>query len=197
MTDDKVELYRRAAAGDAVSLDALLQRYLPQLHAYVHVRLNADLRARESSMDVVQSVCRDVLAHRERFDFRGEERFRAWLFTSALNKIRNKYAFHHGAGRDVAREEHGTAALDAVLAATADSPSGGAMAAEGARIVREALAALSEEHREVVTLSRIVGLPHQVIAEVMGRSEEAARQLLRRAIVQFTFALKRRGVEPD
>ena len=194
MTDDTAELYRRAVAGDACSLDALLQRYLPQLHAYVHVRLNGDLRARESSMDVVQSVCRDVLAHRERFDFRGEERFRAWLFTSALNKIRNKHAFHHGAGRDIAREDHGTAALDAVLAATADSPTSGAMAAEAGRIVREVLAELSEEHREAITLARIAGLPHLVLAEVMGRSEEATRQLLRRAIVQFTFGLKRRGL---
>lgn len=197
MSDDNEQLYRSAAGGDAAAFDALLQRYLPQLHAYVHVRLNADLRARESSMDVVQSVCRDVLAHRERFEFRGEERFRAWLFTAALNKIRNKYSFHHAAGRDVGREGAGSAAIDAVLAATADSPSRGAAVAEQSRIVREVLAELSEEHREVITLARIVGLPHEVIAEVMGRSEDATRQLLRRALVQFALAGKRRGLSGD
>src|SRR5688572_26302531 len=97
------QLYERATAGDAASLDALLTRYLPQLHAYVHVRLSPDVRARESSADVVQSVCRDLLAERGRFDFRGEERCRAWLFTAALNKIRDKHRFHRGALRDVRR----------------------------------------------------------------------------------------------
>jgi RNA polymerase sigma-70 factor (ECF subfamily) len=193
--DHPDRLFERAAGGDAPSLDALLERYLPQLHAYVHLRLNAELRARESSMDVVQSVCRDVLAERGRFDFRGEERFRAWLFTSALNKLRDKYRFHRGAGRDVRREVDNPAALDAVLASTAGSPSRGASAAEVARLVRDAIDALPEDHREVVTLARIVGLPHKVIAEVMGRSEEATRQLLGRAMVGFAFELQRRGLD--
>jgi RNA polymerase sigma-70 factor (ECF subfamily) len=172
-------------------LDELLSRYLPQLHAYVHVRLSAELRARESSMDVVQSVCRDLLAERGRFDFRGESRFRAWLFTAALNKIRDKHRFHHGDCRDVDREVVGDASLDALLAGTASSPSGGAMAAEAAERVRKALAALTEDHREVITLARIVELPHQVIGEVMQRSEEATRQLLGRALAQFALELQR------
>lgn len=192
MSADEDKLYARASAGDDASLDALLMRYLPQLHAYVHVRLNDELRARESSMDVVQSICRDLLAERGRFDFRGEGRFRAWLFTSALNKIRDKHRFHHGECRDVAREVAGDAALDAVIASTAGSPSRGAAAAETAERVRQALTALTEDHREVITLARIVGLPHQVIAEVMGRSEEATRQLLGRAMVQFTLEVQRR-----
>ena len=70
-----------------------------------------------------------------------------------------------------------------------------AIAAETARQVREALDELSEDHREVITLARIVGLPHRVIAEVMDRTEEATRQLLGRALVQFVLVLKRRGVD--
>jgi RNA polymerase sigma factor (sigma-70 family) len=194
---DDAELYERAATGDGASLDALLARYLPQLHAYVRVRLSGDLRARESSMDVVQSVCRDVLGERGRFDFRGEERFRAWLFTAALNKIRDKYRFHRGAGRDVRREQEPPAELDAAIARDLLTPSQDAIAGETARQVREALAELGEDHREVITLARIVGLPHRVIAEVMDRSEEATRQLLGRALVQFTLVLKRRGVTPN
>lgn len=192
---DDAELYERAATGDGASLDVLLARYLPQLHAYVHVRLSGELRARESSMDVVQSVCRDLLAERGRFDFRGEERFRAWLFTAALNKIRDKHRFHHGAGRNVRREQKATAEFDLTVAKNLLTPSQDAIAAETARQVREALADLSEDHREVITLARIVGLPHRVIAEVMDRTEEATRQLLGRALVQFVLVLKRRGVD--
>lgn len=193
---DEAELYERAATGDGASLDALLARYLPQLHAYVHVRLSGDLRARESSMDVVQSVCRDLLGERGRFDFRGEECFRAWLFTAALNKIRDKHRFHCGAGRDVRREQPATAAFDLALARNLLTPSQDAMADETARQVREALAELSDDHREVITLARIIGLPHRVIAEVLERSEEATRQLLGRALVQFAMVCRRRGVDP-
>lgn len=190
---DDAELYARAATGDGASLDELLARYLPQLHAYVRVRLGAELRARESSQDVVQSVCRAALSERGRFDFRGEEAFRAWLFTTALNKLRDKHRWHHGAGRD-ARREAPDVAVDALVASSMGSPSQDAMAAERNRAVHEALAVLTEDHREVITLARLVALPHRVIAEVMGRSEEATRQLLGRAMVQFTLELQKRGV---
>ena len=189
------ELYERSATGDAASLDALLARYMPQLHAYVHARLGADVRARESSMDVVQSVCRDLLAERARFDFRGEERFRAWLFTAALNKMRDKHRFHCGELRDLHREDPAAIDADATLALCLLTPSQDAVAAETGRGLQAALAALPEDHREVITLARVVGLPHRVISEVMGRSEEAVRQLLGRSLVELALELRRRGIE--
>ena len=171
----------------------MLANHLPRLHAFVHVRLSPGVRARESSMDLVQSVCRDLLSERDRFEFRGEASFRAWLFTAALNKIRAKYRFHHRAGRDPRKEEQAPE-LDLFLANHLASPSQDAMSAERARIVQQAIDALGEDHREVITLARLAGLPHKVIAEVMGRSEEATRQLLGRAIAQFAVELQRRGI---
>ena len=50
---------------------------------------------------------------------------------------------------------------------------------------------LSEEHREVIALSRIVGLSHAEIAAQLGRSEGAVRMLLSRALVAYTAALDR------
>ncbi|MBL9076373.1 MAG: sigma-70 family RNA polymerase sigma factor [Planctomycetes bacterium] len=193
MPADEDRLYDRATEGDAVALDQLLQRYLPQLHAFVHARLGAELRARESSLDVVQSVCRELLSARSQFDFRGEERFRGWLFTAALNKVRERHRRLHAQKRDGGRE----ADLDASFAAVVSllTPSQDAIGNETAAALRAALAALSEEHREVITLARLVKLPHKVIAEVMSRSEEATRQLLARAMVQFVRELTRRGVD--
>lgn len=188
------ELYERGTTGDAASLDALLARYMPQLHAYVHVRLSADVRARESSMDVVQSLCRDLLGERGKFEFRGEERFRAWLFTAALNKMRDKHKFHRVAGRDVRREAAAMNDLHATLAQSLLTPSQDAIASEASRGLVAAMASLSEDHREVITLARIVKLPHRVIAEVMERSEPAVRQLLGRALFELSEELRRRGI---
>lgn len=191
---DPAQLYERAAGGDGAAFDALLERYLPQLHAFVHVRLGPALRGRETSMDVVQSVCRQLLAARERFAFQGEDRFRGWLFTAALNKIRDKGRFHRLGVGAAAPARHAPAA-PSVAAAYFLTPSREVAGKETGQALEDALAALSEEHREVITLARIAGLPHRVIAELMDRSDEAVRQLLGRALVRLARELRARGVE--
>ncbi|MEO6596396.1 MAG: sigma-70 family RNA polymerase sigma factor [Planctomycetota bacterium] len=197
MPDDDVRLYDRATEGDRDALDELLQRYLPQLHAFVHARLGSELRARESSLDVVQSVCRELLGERDRFEFRGEDRFRAWLFTSALNKVRERHRHLHRDKRDVAREE-GPIDTDSFAAvAHLLTPSQDAIGNESSVAMRNALGALTEDHREVITLAKLVRLPHRTIAEVMNRTEEATRKLLARAMLQFVRELRQRGVDVD
>jgi RNA polymerase sigma-70 factor (ECF subfamily) len=195
MTASDAELYERAQGGDAAALQDLIERYLPQLHAFVRLRLDAKVRARESSMDVVQSVCRELLDADVSFHFRGEERFRAWLFTSALNKIRDKVRFHRYRKRDVGREVPPPTDAGDSPAATYLTPSMAAIGKETAHALEDALDALSQEHQEVITMARVVRLPHSVIAEVMGRSEPAVRQLLARALLRLSQELRRRGVE--
>jgi RNA polymerase sigma-70 factor, ECF subfamily len=189
-------LFERATAGDADAMDQLLAQHLPQLHAFVRVRLGGAVRARESSMDVVQSVCRELLAAPGAFSFQGEERFRAWLFTAALNKIRDKQRFHGRDRRALGREQE-LVEDDAAWrhAASLLTPSVDAIGGETARALAAAMAALAEEHREVITMARIVGLPHAVIAEAMGRSEQAVRQLLVRALLKLSAELRARGVD--
>jgi RNA polymerase sigma-70 factor (ECF subfamily) len=191
------QLYESARGGDEEALRALLERYLPQLHAYVRLRVSPVLRARESSMDVVQSVCHELLTAAPRFSFRGEERFRAWLFTAALNKIREKRRHHRYGKRDLAREARTPPDAAMWQAMTLLTPSLHAMGNEAALAVQQALASLSEEHREVITLARVMKLPHAVIAETMGRTEEAVRQLLLRALLKLAHELRKHGVIVD
>jgi RNA polymerase sigma factor (sigma-70 family) len=138
-----------------------------------------------------------LLAERERYDFQGEQRFRGWLFTSALNKVRERHRRLHSQKRDAARETPvGDAASFADIAHLL-TPSQDAIGNETAVVLRETIGALSEEHREVISLARLARLPHKVIAEVTGRSEPATRQLLARAMVQLVLGLRRRGVDVD
>ncbi len=196
--DSEVErLLATAHAGGREALEQLLERHSPQLHAYVRVRLANGLEPRESSVDVVQSVCRQVLSARSSYEFDSEERFRAWLFTAAVNKMREKVRRHRGQRRDRAREERSIDSDQVTAAAFQGTPSQEAIGKETASAVAAALAALSEEHREVVTLARLVRLPHRVIAEVMDRSEPAVRKLLGRAILELASELQRRGVDRE
>ena len=191
------DLYERAVAGHPEAFERLLERYLPQLHAFVHARLGSAVRARESSLDVVQSVCRQLLAARRDFEFRGEERFRAWLFTAALNKLRDRRRFHRHELRDVAREEPAADGEPTNLASHFLTPSREAMGRETGAAVAAALTALPDDYREVITLARIVGLPSRVIGEVMDKSEVAVRQMLGRALLRLTRELHLRGVDVD
>lgn len=180
---------------DEPELHALIERHLPKLHAFVQARLGARLRQRESTQDVVQSVCRELVEHGDKFDYRGEERFLAWLFLAARNKIREKHRRHGAQRRDLGREVEASEFDMSAAFATLLTPSAIAVGNEAANDLREALAAMSDEHREVVTMARIVGMPHAVIAEFTGRSEPAVRQLLARALVRLAEELRRRGVD--
>ncbi len=192
MDSDDRALFEAARAGDNSAVERLIERYQPRLHAFVRVRIGNRVRAREATSDVVQSVCGELLSASARFQFRGEEQFRDWLFTTALNKIVDKQRFHGRQMRDVGREEP---VDDSMLqAARFLTPSVDAIGRETAQALAAALAEISDEHREVITMARIAQLPHAVIAESMGRSEVAVRQLLVRALLQLSQQLKRRGV---
>lgn len=184
-------LTEAAAAGDGSALQTLLERHLPALRAYVRLRSGPSLRARESSCDLVQSVCRDVLENMGRFRYPGRAAFRAWLYATALRKIADRHEYWSAEKRAAAREElrlADTIAGEAALAdcyRTAFSPSRAAMGRETMERLERAFEQLSDDHREVVVLSRIVGLSRAEVAEAMGRSEASVRNLLSRALAEL------------
>jgi RNA polymerase sigma-70 factor (ECF subfamily) len=180
-----------ATRGDPAAIEDVLRAYLPRLQRFVHLRLGAQLRAREDTLDIVQSTVRELL-EQEDFQWRGEVEFRAWLFQAALNKIREKGRYH-GAGKRAMDREVGVAPQD--LPALGDAihdlatPSRAAIAKEELQRLESAFGSLTEPQREVLTLARVVGLPHAVIAERLGKTETAVRQLLVRAMVALGNAL--------
>ena len=75
-SDRRSLLYDSVTSGDARALDSLIVDYLPRLRAFVRARMDVALRRRESCSDLVQSVCRDLLAREDKFEFEGEAQFR-------------------------------------------------------------------------------------------------------------------------
>ena len=69
------------------------------------------------------------------------------------------------------------------------TPSRDAAAREELARAEAALARLSEEHREVIVLARIVGLSHAQIAEKLGTTEVATRSLLHRALARLAVEM--------
>ena len=77
------------------------------------------------------------------------------------------------------------------------APSAAAAAGERAARVAEALQALAPEHRDVVTLTQFAGLTPQELAEHFGRTPDAVRMLLGRAMGKLGEELRRRGLDPS
>ena len=183
-------LIRETQQGKSEALDALLERHLPALRVFVRLRLGGELRARESEMDVVQSVCRELLVHLDDFEYRGEAPFRKWLYVAALNKLRQKDRYYRAQKREHERELIGDRESILINAyESVFSPSRQAMAREQVELLETAFGRLPDDHREVITLAKVVRLPHVEIASAMGRTVPAVKNLLARALVKLTTAL--------
>lgn len=199
MTDaNSGDLFRRSTQGDAAAMQALLQRHLPALRAFARLRMTPLLRAHESASDLVQSACRELCAMGGAFDFRGEAPFRAWLYTTVWNKLRNHdrdlRAQQRDARRNVSMEDGSSGEQLAACYSQALSPSRVAMCAESVRQLETAFDELPEHYREVITLSRIAQLDRAQVAAAMGRTEASVRNLLHRALAVLAETLRRRGV---
>ena len=197
MPDESRRLIQDASQGDQNALEGLLLQHLPSLQAFVRLRMGEHLKARESCSDLVQSVCREVLQDLPVFEYRDEAGFRQWLYTRALNKIFNRARFYKAEKRDLAREirppggqDQSDAAGILDVYATFCTPSQDAVAHERLRQVEDAFAQLPEDYREVITLSRVVGLSHQQIAAQLDKSEGAVRVLLHRALARLSGLLE-------
>ena len=187
MADESGDLVRRASQGDGVAKDELLERHLPGLRRYVQARMSLSLRAVESSSDVVQSVCREVLRDFEDFEYRGEGAFRNWLYQAALRKLVDHQRHHHAQKRD-ARLRTGagpTSADFAVLASSVRSPSGDAILHEEVDALERGFSALEPDDQEILSLIYIEGLSHAQASGRLGCTEVASRKQLSRALARL------------
>jgi RNA polymerase sigma-70 factor (ECF subfamily) len=196
MGDDILSLTEAAGAGDRVALDRLIECYLPQLRAFVRLRAGAMVRARESSSDLVQSVCREVLEHMDRFRYPSEAAFKQWLFATALRKIQHRQEYYLAQKRDVGREtpmQQPDSNADLGLLevyASFSTPSRRASHKEEMERIEAAFDQISDEQREVITMAHLLGLSRAEIAERIGKSEGAVRVLLHRALARLSGLLE-------
>ncbi len=179
-------LVQSASQGDPVALDALLEHYLPDLERFIRMRLGVRIRAKESSSDLVQSVCREVLQDLDQLEYQGERSFKQWLFLAAVRKIKDRDKYWKRERRDVGREDAGGVSRVQYDA----TPSHEAMLGEQQASLESALLQLPEDYRTVITLSRFLGMQHAEIAEEMGRSPGAIAVLLHRALAKLAVILE-------
>lgn len=194
MSEDRVdadlELVRRVQAGDTRAYDLLVIKYQRRIERLIH-RMVRDV-------DLVPDIAQEafIRAYRALPQFRGESAFYTWLYRIAVNTAKKQLI---SLGRDpvitesalaAQREQEDETSSSAVEPTDEETPEAVYAAREVARVVNEAIAALSEDLRQAVVLREIEGLSYEEIAEAMNcpigtvrsrifRAREAIAQRLR------------------
>jgi RNA polymerase sigma-70 factor (ECF subfamily) len=181
------DLMRRFRNGDEEAFRILFERNAGILRQRIERWLPARLRRRLAVSDVLQETRIVAFSRRSDFEVRGEDAFRNWLLGIAEMKMREALRTHAGAAkRAIHREVTRGRRLDtAHFLGRGPSPSQVAISAETERVARRAMERLSDDHREVLRLTREEGLSLRQAADRMGRSPEAVRKLCGRAICRF------------
>ena len=171
--DTSLALVRKAKSGDRHAFERLLESYGGRVRALIASRL----KAREMVTVEVDDVLQEALLRSYRaiggFEWQGEDSFLRWVGGIIDNVIRE--ISRRGARKPVFRLEHDVS--DEPV-----SPSRAMRREERLDRLHGALNDLVPEYREVIVLSRIEGRSFDEIAERMGRSPNAVKQLLWRAL---------------
>ena len=156
------QLMAAYVAGDAAAFRLLFDRYAAVLYRTIRRRVSRDADAR----DLVQQTLLQM--HRARLDFREGSRLRPWLFTIAINLVREHYRKQ---GRR--REQIGDGEVNAVD--PAPLPELARENDERAARIRAALAQLPEAQRAVIELHWFEDFAYEEIARIVGASVAAVR----------------------
>lgn len=183
---------------DPAARPALMEHILgslPGLTRFVRRRMGPALAARESASDIVQSTCRELLRSASSFEFRDEPSFQRWLRAAAEHKLQNR-ARHWRAERRSGEPLAGQASAVTPdpehdpAASPAGRPSHEAMLREEGERLERAFESLRPEYRHVLRRSQIDGLTHAEIGREIGRTPEAVRKLVARALARLAAELE-------
>jgi RNA polymerase sigma-70 factor, ECF subfamily len=167
----------RAKEGDREAVRFLYLRYADNVYSYVRTIVQDDYEAE----DVTQHVFAKLLTHIGRYEQRSVP-FTAWIVRLA-----------HNAAIDHLRTRRAVLAPEVFGADDRASE----REDERSRGLREAIASLPEEQRDVVVLRHVVGLTPGEIADRLGRTESSIHGLHHRGRAALRTELQRLELAPS
>jgi len=173
-TDEDQPLVARAQSGDAAAFDELVVKYSPRLYGLIYNMTSNH----EDTNDMLQDVF--AKAYRAIKGFRGKSSFYTWIHTIAvnmtLNFLKKRGRRYHLSLDDVDASIQND--KEFIELTSTSSPVREADLSELQRRLNEAMMKLSDEHRAVVTMFHIQGMPHAEISKILGVSEGTVRSRL-------------------
>ena len=170
--DDR--LIAATQAGDAAAFDELIVKYSPRLYGLVYNMTSNH----EDTNDLMQDIW--AKAFRSITGFRGKSSFYTWIHSIGVNMTINFLKkrgrrFHMSLDDVDSHIQHDKEFIELTATST---PVRETNLNELQKRLNEAMQKLSNEHRAVVTMFDIQGMPHAEIAKILGISEGTVRSRL-------------------
>lgn len=194
---EDAELMAAFKKGDGKAFEKLLARHKKPVFNFC-LRMMGDRTAAE---DATQEVFMKVVKGAARWE--KQAKFTTWLFTIARNHCIDalrKASYRKTASLDqpLKEDENDGATLgDRVSDRDAVDPSRGAESRRLRQRLAEAIAALSDEQREVFVMREYAGMPFKEIAQVVGVPENTVKSRMRYALEHLRGTLAKQGIRPD
>ena len=195
--NDAEQWLRAARAGSREALGQALEACRAYLLLIARQELDPELQAKGSASDLVQETFLEAQRDFDGFHGTSEDELLAWLRRLLLNNIANFRRRYRDTAKRQATVE---VSLDAggssdhwaeALVADAPPPGDDLLAQERAEAVRQALARLADEHRQVLLLRYQEECSFAEIGRLMQRSDNAAQKLFARALERLREELEK------
>jgi RNA polymerase sigma-70 factor (ECF subfamily) len=192
------QLVALAKGGDESAVDQLCRVYTERVRWMVRLRMGKELRRKLDSMDLVQDILIHALGGITDFTYENEGDFVRWLSRIAENALRDNWDRFHAEKRDIRKEipidngrRRSGSRLSGVPGPVATTtPSVILSRKEDLARLEKAIDVLKSEYKEVIVLTKIEGLDYQQIADRLGKSSEAVRKLVSRAMTALINAFE-------
>jgi RNA polymerase sigma-70 factor, ECF subfamily len=169
-------LLARVRAGEPDALGVLFRHQLPRLRRWARGRLPSWVRTAADTSDLVQDVFARTLTRLDLFQPRSRRALTAYLRAAVRNRIADE---HRRAGRWVCQE------IDDAHPSPEPTPLERAIDDETGRRYLDALRTLSPRDRELVVAHLELDYTHAQLGCLIGRSPNAARMALTRAMARL------------
>lgn len=172
--DEDAQLVARAQGGEAAAFDELVVKYSPRLYGLVYNMTSNH----EDTNDLLQDVF--AKAYKSIRGFRGKSSFYTWIHSIAVNMTLN-FLKKRGRRFQMSLDDVDSSIQNdkEFIEQTATStPLREVDLSELQRRLNEAMQKLSDEHRAVVTMFHIQGMPHAEISKILNVSEGTVRSRL-------------------
>lgn len=213
-SNDHLDSVQKARAGDREAFDRLVREHQGPLRGLITAYLGDGLRGRIEAADLAQETLLRAFRAMSRFQGETAAEFRGWLAGIASNVVaetarklttrKADYRREVPLPGDPSTDPGGGGPRSPDFASPGTTPSGPLRREERLERLLISIEKLSPDHRQVILLTRLEGLPVNEVARRMGRSDRAVSMLLLRALLALrevfgetdSFSLPRREREP-
>jgi len=194
LIDKTQQLLALAKDGNESAISQLWKVYGARVHWIMRLRMGRELRSKLESMDLAQDALVSALEGLRNFTYKNEGDFLRWLSTIAENRLRDNLDKLHADKRDIRKEVQlgpygpttSSEAISAPEPIQATTPSVILSNKEDISKLEDAIDQLKPEYRDAIILAKLDGLSYKEMAERLGKSNEAARKLVSRAMAALT-----------